>query len=591
METSVKESSVTVRQRSEVRDGMRIEWHVPIQMSDGVVLRADVYRPTSEVRSPAILSYGPYAKGLSFQSAYPIQWEKMVREHPDVVADSSNKYQNWEVVDPEKWVPDGYACVRVDSRGAGWSPGLIDVWSLRETKDLFECIEWAALQPWCTGKVGLCGISYYAINQWQVAGLQPPHLAAMVAWEGAADFYRDVNYHGGILSEFVGKWYPKQVSTVQYGLGELAMKNPNTGESVAGPVTLSEDERASNRRDLMSDVRSHPFDDEWHRERSADWPRVMTPFLSAANWGGAGLHLRGNIEAFMLAASDQKWLEVHGLEHWTEFYTRYGHSLQKRFFNCFLKGVEDDWSRQPKVQLQIRHIDRFVQRAENEWPLARTKWTKYYLNSGMQLATEPAASEATVTYEALGEGVTFWMSPMESETEITGPIAVKLFASSSTSDSDFFIVMRVFDPTGNEVVFQGALDPNTPIAQGWLRASHRALDHDRSLPFRPYHKHLAAEPLTPGEVYELDVEVWPTCIVVPRGYQVALTVRGKDYEFGGDLGEFAKTFHYASKGCGPFVHADPVDRPAEVFGGTVTIHAGGRHQSYLLVPIIPDLTA
>ena len=116
----------------------------------------------------------------------------MVEQHPDVAAGSTNKYQNWEVVDPEKWVPDGYACVRVDSRGAGRSPGLLDLWSAREAQDLYECIEWAAGQPWCNGKVGLNGISYYAMNQWQVAALQPPHLAAMCVWEGAADYYRDL---------------------------------------------------------------------------------------------------------------------------------------------------------------------------------------------------------------------------------------------------------------------------------------------------------------------------------------------------------------------------------------------------------------
>src|SRR5438309_131907 len=94
---------------------------------------------------------------------------------PDVVAGSTSTYANWEVVDPERWVPDGYACVRVDSRGAGRSPGVMDMWSAREARDLYACVEWAARQPWSTGKIGLDGISYYAMNQWQVAALQPPH--------------------------------------------------------------------------------------------------------------------------------------------------------------------------------------------------------------------------------------------------------------------------------------------------------------------------------------------------------------------------------------------------------------------------------
>src|SRR5690242_3634636 len=162
---------------------MVIEWDVPVPMDDGVVLRADVFRPDGPGQYPVILTYGPYAKGLAFQAGYADQWRLMVAAHTDVAQRSSNKYANWEVVDPEKWVPDGYACVRVDSRGAGRSPGYIDHFSPRETQDFYDCIEWAGVQPWSSGKVGLNGISYYGINQWQVASLQPPHLAAMCVWE------------------------------------------------------------------------------------------------------------------------------------------------------------------------------------------------------------------------------------------------------------------------------------------------------------------------------------------------------------------------------------------------------------------------
>src|SRR5262245_57986958 len=151
--------------RSETRDGMRIDWNVPIPMDDGLVLRADAFRPVADGTYPVLLTYGPYAKGLAFEDGYPSAWKRMVQKHPDVAAGSSNKYQNWEVVDPEKWVPDGYVCVRVDSRGAGRSPGVIDPFQPRETDDLAACIEWAADQPWSNGTVGLNGISYYAMNQ------------------------------------------------------------------------------------------------------------------------------------------------------------------------------------------------------------------------------------------------------------------------------------------------------------------------------------------------------------------------------------------------------------------------------------------
>ena len=181
------------QQRTEIRDGMRIDWDVPITMDDGLVLRADIFRPMKDGKYPVILSYGPYAKSLAFQDGYPSAWQRMADKHPDVTAGSSNLYQSWEVVDPEKWVPHDYVCVRVDSRGAGCSPGFIDHFSPRETKDFYDCIEWAGVQPWSNGKVGLNGISYYGINQWHVASLQPPHLSAMCVWEGAADWYRDMD--------------------------------------------------------------------------------------------------------------------------------------------------------------------------------------------------------------------------------------------------------------------------------------------------------------------------------------------------------------------------------------------------------------
>ena len=179
---------------------MQVDWDAPITMDDGVVLRADVFRPTGAGKHPVILSYGPYAKGLSFQEGYKGNWARLTKAAPEVLEGSSNKYQNWELVDPEKWVPDGYACVRVDSRGAGRSPGHLDVWSPREAQDLYQCVEWAGTQPWSNGKVGINGISYYAMNQWQVAALNPPHLAALCIWEGSSDYYRELCRHGGILS-------------------------------------------------------------------------------------------------------------------------------------------------------------------------------------------------------------------------------------------------------------------------------------------------------------------------------------------------------------------------------------------------------
>jgi uncharacterized protein len=565
---------------------LRIDWDAPIEMDDGVVLRADVFRPDDDGRHPVILSYGPYAKGLAFQAGYPNQWERMVAEHPDVAAGSSNRFQNWEVVDPEKWIPDGYACVRVDSRGAGRSPGRLDPFSPRETSDLAACIEWAAEQPWSSGRVGLNGISYYAMNQWHVASLRPRGLAAMCAWEGASDWYRDATRHGGLLCTFFGNWYEMQVTTVQHGLGVRGPVNPNTGEPACGPETLSDEELAARRADFGADVAAHPLDDEYHRARSGDWERIDVPLLSCGNWGGHGLHLRGNVEGYVRSASRLKWLELHGLEHWTHFYTDYGVRLQKRFFGHFLKGEDTGWDEQPPVLLQVRHVDgTFVERGEAEWPIGRTRWTRLHLDPAVSaLSFAPVAVGGSRSYEAPGDGLTFLSPPLEGEVELTGPSAAKLFVSSSTVDADLFLVLRVFDPGGGEVVFQGAIDPHTPVAQGWLRASHRKLDPSLSEPYRPYHKHDERRPLEPGETYELDVEIWPTSLVVPAGYRIALTVRGLDYEYPNAGGDRLTTFRNELRGSGPFLHDDPDDRPADVFGGTVTVYSG----SYLLLPFVPE---
>jgi uncharacterized protein len=578
----------SLEQRSETRDGMRIDWNVPIAMDDGLVLRADVFRPVIERRYPVILSYGPYAKGLAFQDGYPSAWQRMAERHPDVTAGSSNLYQSWEVVDPEKWVPHDYACVRVDSRGCGCSPGYIDHFSPRETKDFYDCIEWAVAQPWSSGKVGLNGISYYAINQWHVASLQPPHLAAMCIWEGAADWYRDMTHHGGILSTFWENWYDMQVKTVQYGAGERGKRSRVHGELVCGPEFLPDRELAKNRSDFGAEIFAHPLDDNYHKARSPNWSKVKTPMLSAANWGGQGLHPRGNFEGFFRAASRQKWLEAHGIEHWTHFYTDYGRNLQLRFFDYFLHGKKNGWDKQPPVRLQVRHIDRFVERCENEWPLKRTQWTKLYLDpAGRLAANKPANKKSALRFEAMGDGVTFLTAPLQRETEITGPSAVKLYVSSSTKDADIFAVLRVLSPDLKEVVFQGAIDPHTPIGQGWLRASHRQLDKKLSKPYRPYHTHGKKEPLKPGQVVVLDIEIWPTSIVVPAGYRIALALRGKDYVYPGGSGGRLSNFKNELTGCGPFLHDDPRDRPPQVFAGITGLHFGGAARPYLLLPVIP----
>ena len=566
---------------------MRILWNEAIRMDDGIELRADVYLPEREARYPVILSCGPYGKGYAFEESHPAAWEALVSAHPETLEGSSNRYQAWEVVDPEKWVPEGYAVVRVDSRGAGASPGLLDPWSPRETQDLYHCIEWAGTQSWSNGKVGMTGISYYAMNAWQVACLQPPHLAAFCAWEGSSDHYREALRHGGIASRFLSTWFQRAVVRVQHGLGERGPKSRATGEPVCGYDRISDEELRANRVDYERYVAEHALDDAECRARSPDWSQVKAPFLSAANWGGQGLHTRGNFEGFLQAASRDKWLEAHGGAHWENFYTRDGERLQRRFFGHFLKGEDTGWTKQPRVELKIRHPgEKFVVRHENEWPLERTRWTRFYLNPGrMSLERSEPGISKEISYETHGEGLLFELTLQES-IELTGPVAAKLFLSSQRTDADVFLALRVFAPDGSEVTFRGSNDPRTPVGLGWLRASHRKLDPQKSLPYRPWHAHDEIQKLVPGEAAELDIEIWPTCIVIPAGYRLALAVRGKDYAYPG-APIVVPGIGYPQSGVGPFVHDDPRDRPAEIFGGTNTLHFEPGRQPYLLLPVIP----
>lgn len=565
---------------------MIVEWDIPIVMDDGMILRADLFRPVGSAQVPVLLSYGPYGKGLAFQEGYPTAWEIMAKEHPDTVSGTSNRYQNWETADPEKWVPYGYALLRIDSRGAGRSPGYLDPHSPRETEDIVQCIGWAARQPWSNGKIGMSGISYYASNQWRAAAQRPPGLAAICVWEGYNDRYRDATRHGGILCSFTRDWAEMQVRTVQHGRGERGARSPLTGEWVAGPETLPEEELERNRSNLWSVFQNAELDGPVYEERSGHVEDIEVPLLSCGNWGGQGLHLRGNIEGFLRAGSVQKWLELHGGTHWAIYYTDYAVELQRRFFDHFLKGLNNGWDKEPKIRLHVRHVDRFEQRYENEWPLARTQWTRFYLHPNGTLDCKAPTETAKLSYAPLGQGLRFVTAPFERSTEITGPSAVKLLLSSESCDADVFIVLHLIDPDGAEVTFQGALDPNTPIGQGWLRASHRELDLTLSEPYRPYHTHRNKQPLQPNEVVEMDIEVWPTSIVIPSGYRLGLSVLGKDYECEG-AGASLSNMKNVMRGCGPFVHEDESDRPADVFGATCTLHLGSEETAYILLPIVP----
>jgi hypothetical protein len=172
--------------------------------------------------------------------------------------------------------------------------------------------------------------------------------------------------------------------------------------------------------------------------------------------------------------------------------------------------------------------------------------------------------------------------------EFAGPVGAKLFVESSTVDTDLFLVLRAFAPDGAEITYQGANDPHVPISQGWLRASHRALDPQRSRPFLPLHPHERVEPLKPGTIYEVDVEILPTSLILPAGFTLALDVQAHDYvhPLAVEQAKAHPNLRIPFTGSGPFLHADPNTRPDDVYAGTVTLHTGPEHASHLILPVV-----
>lgn len=588
----------------QVREGMRIDFNVPIKARDGLDLMANIYYPMEEGVYPVIFNYGIYSKDLHYEDGYTERYRQLRDSAPEFFAGTTGLHHSWELLDPEKWCRYGYIIARVDSRGAGQTIGLMRPYSMDETNDMYDCIEWFAAQPWCNGKVGMAGTSYHAIGMWNVAAQRPPHLAGFVAWEGHSDLYRDGCRHGGILSNFYPLWFRNQPLKVQYGRGLRGFISRVNGLPVSGSVTMTKDELRENRIEYGDFIASpeNVLITDFHRQTMPDLSGIETPFIAIVNWGGQGVHLRGTVDAYVKAASKEKYMYTLYGPHGELFFADFGVELQKKFFGHYLRGEDTGWTKMPKVRLRIPRVgdktfedgrNKHEYRDENEFPIARTKYKKYYLDcENYGFSTEVPTSKGTITYRGMGDGVTFMTKPLTDAIEFTGYIVGRLFISSSTKDADLFLVVRVFGSDMKEVVFWGSNSHNIPVAIGWQRASHRKPDPKRSTEFRPFLAHDELWPLTPGEVVEMNVEIWPTSMTVPKGYRLALTVRGKDYVYGGykppvnDIPKFDDQVPSTFDGLGAVRHNDPLDRPPEIFDGDVTLHFDTDKRPYLMLPII-----
>jgi hypothetical protein len=562
---------------------MILDRDAEIPMRDGARLRANVYRPDGPGQFPVLMTFGPYGKDVPLREFMQEAWDRLNQTYPEILAASSCKHLVFERPDPEVWVPHGYVVIAVDSRGAGKSPGRLDPNSPAEFRDFYDAIEWAAAQPWSSGKVGLLGISYYAAGQWFVAAMRPPHLAAMLPWQGTYDFYRDRTRQDGIFaSGFLERWWARSVLRNQHGNAESPYHDVYTGERTTGAGALSADELAHNRADYLEDVLAHPLNDAFYRERTPDLTKIDVPALVVANWGGLGLHLRGTIRGWMELGSRQKWLKVQSGSYFHTFLQPKNVALQRRFFDRWLKGVDNGFESEPRVEVEIRAPGDRVRRVarSDAWPLPQTQWTRLHLDAASKtLAAEAPGAAASASYAALSPGVTFSTAPLPADAEIVGPVKAKLFLASTTPDTDIFATVCAFDPDGKEMTFIAAPEPKAPVTQGWLRVSQRKFDPQRSTEYLPYYPHDERQPLVPGEIYQVDLEIWPMGLWLPKGSRLTLTIQGKDFERPGAAGPL--------RGVAWFTHDDPADRPPERFAGTNTLHTGGERQSYLLLPMLP----
>jgi hypothetical protein len=391
------------------------------------------------------------------------------------------------------------------------------------------------------------GVSYLAWTQWRVAALNPPHLAAINPWEGVSDFYRELAYHGGIPETHFRSLFQSNVSF---------------------STTRVED--------YAEMAKQHPLFDDYWASKNANLTKITVPAFVVASWADHGLHNRGTLEGFKKIASKEKWLLVHGRKKWWHFYQKENLEKQRQFFNRFLKGIDNHVKDWPKVTLEIREkLYVGSSRTENEWPLARTQYTKLFLNaSDGKLSQSLFKKKTQVRYDAKDitdktQNAKFEFK-FDKRTELTGYMKLKLWVQAHGSDDmDLFVAIEKMDRAGNLVpfVFFGNHDDG-PVALGWLRVSHRELDDEKSTPYQPFHKHLREIKLKAGEIVPVEIEIWPSSALFEQGERLRVVVQGSD------------------------IYSYPEERhtnghTATVNKGEHVIYTGGKYDSHLLVPVIP----
>ncbi len=499
------------------------DWDLPVKVRDGTTLRVNVFRPSEPGIYPVIMSAHPYGKDripARSRSGRAANFQYRLFPQPEPV--SFSEWTSWEAPDPGVWVPRGYVVVNADLRGGGTSEGTGDVFSDEEAQDYYDLIEWAGVQPWSNGRVGLDGVSYLCMSQYKVAALNPPHLAAICPWEGFSDLYRDFTRPGGSREDGFSIVWSKGTSKV-----------------------------ARLRSDFRREVCARPERDEWYRSKTPDLERIQVPMLVCASFSDHSLHSRGSFELFRRAASTQKWLYTHRSGKWSTYYSQRATAARIAFFDRFLKGVANGWDQKPSVHLEIHDggPDPVAVVEEDAWPPGNLNWRPLWLDTGNRVLGEASpAAQSQVAFSSRNILRFQWSVP--EDMDVIGPMALRLWIKAQdASDPVLFAGIRKFR-AGAEVTFEGSYGFSGDIvSKGWQRAAHREIDDRLSTPAQPVHTHARAEPLAEGEIAPIDIELRQHATRFLQGDILQLDLRG-NWHFPRDplFGQFPAFYAPSPKG-------------------------------------------
>lgn len=537
------------------------EKDIRITMRDGVKLSVRVYRPDAPGRYPALFAASPYRYDNNELPAQPSFL--------------------WRETGPIEWYVDqGYAYVHLDVRGTGASEGRYGFLDRAEQEDLYEVIEWIAAQPWCSGRVGGIGQSYYAMSQWFMGIQNPPHLACLGIYDGLIDPYRYMAYPGGIEGNFLYYWLNASV--------RVANLYPANGHA---PRQIPDD--------LLLGMQQHPLYDDFWKERSAieQLHKIQVPVYSIGVWAKQDLHLDGNIRGWQLLKSPKKLAITPTPTPFSsatdfadiDFHRQY----LLPFYEHHLQGRDSGYAQRPPVEYTLRNTG--IRRVFDCWPPRDTKEQVYYLGAGPSGAVAslndgslridpPQAASAHVAYSypdpswVLGvvpvgpqgprpvAGVlTFTSDPLGADLEIAGNVLALIHASSTRDDMDFIVKLSEQFPG------EAGTPPSSPrsviVTKGWLRASHAQPDPVHSTPGAPYYTHAERQPLKPGRSYEIAISLQPIAHIFRKGSRLRFEL---------SCGDSPVT-------DGLFFH---VYRPDKI--GTDTIHFDTARPSRVVLPVLPS---